>query len=238
MVQDWNPGRSRKAIVVNLAAAALLGLATTAGSVQAQQALGVPLAGRNNLSVSVTELSRDGIVEEKTAVYGGVYARQLNAGNPVQYSVIVRTAVRALEKVSQEGIVDAGVTLAATRRMKALSITGAAGTSAVVWGQEASGDQPDRGRIVARVPITGGVAYDIQVGPAIVAPFLSYTAAYSSERDYLNDTRVNTHNGWRSTNSSGVSVRFRDVVLTVSEINRERGMPNRNRTLFTAGMTW
>lgn len=239
IMQIRNPGRSRKATVVNTAAAALLGLTMTAISVQAQQALGVPLAGKNNLSFSVTELSRDGISEKTAAVYGGIYARRLNAENsPVQFSVIVRTAVRALEKVSSEGIVDAGALLAATYRVNAFSITGASGGTAVVWGKEANDDELDRGRLVARAPIIAGVAYDLRVGAATIAPFVSYTAAYSKERNYQDDEWVSTHKGWRYSNSSGVSVRFRGTALTVSEINRERGMPNRHRYLFTAGMTW
>ena len=239
ILRSRNSGRSRKATVVNTAAAALLGLAMTAVSAQAQQALGVPLAGKNNLSFSVTELSRDGISEEQTAVYGGIYARRLNSEtSPVQFSVIVRTAVRALEKVSSEGVVDAGALLAATYRVKAFSITGASGGTAVVWGKEAGDDELDRGRLVARAPITAGIAYDLRVGSATVAPFLSYTAAYSRERNYQNDEWVSTHKGWRYSNSSGVSVRFRGTVLTVSEINRERGMADRNRVLVTAGMTW
>lgn len=239
MIRNRISGRSQQAFVVNVAAAALLGLTIAAGNAQAQQALGVPLAGKNNLSLSVTELSRDGIGEEKTAVYGGIYGRRLSEDNSrLQFSVIVRTAVRALEKVSDEGIVDAGMMLAATYRLNALSITGATGGSAVVWGQKASPNGPDRGRIVAREAITGGAAYDIKLGSAVVSPFVSYTGAWSSERDYLNDVEVSKRNGWRYNNSAGVSLRFRETVLTLSEINRERGMPNRNRVMFTAGMTW
>jgi hypothetical protein len=240
IMQNRNSGRSRKATVVNPAAAALRGLAMTAVSVQAQQALGVPLAGKNNLSFSVTELSRDGVSSDETAVYGGIYARRLNSENsPVQFSVIVRTAVRALEKVSSEGIVDAGALLAATYRVNAFSITGATGGTAVVWGKETTNDhQFDRGRLVARAPITTGVAYDFRVGSATIAPFVSYTAAYSKERNFQGDEWVSTHKGWRYSNSSGASVRFQKTVLTLSQISRERGMPNRNRVLFTAGMTW
>lgn len=211
----------------------------TVNTVQAQSAIGVPFAGRNHLSVSATDLSRDGIGKQRATVFGAIYGRRLGGDSGrIQYSAIVRTALRAVNQ-SNDGIVDVGVTLAATRRLVAgLSVTGAAGASAVVWGQQANGEQPDRGRVVARTPLSLGMAYDIQLGALTISPFSTVTGGYSSEREYVNEERVNLYTGWRFSNSSGVSVRLNEMVLTFTEIARERGMPNKHRMLFTAGMSW
>jgi hypothetical protein len=151
IMQSRNPEGSRSARVRNAVTATIFGM-TLATTAQAQAAIGVPFVGRNHLSVSVTDLSRDGIGQDTKKVFGGVYGRRLGGdGGRVQYTAIVRTALRAVE--SNEGIVDAGVSLAATHRVMAgLSITGAAGVSAVVWGQDVNGTQPDRGRVIGRMP--------------------------------------------------------------------------------------
>jgi hypothetical protein len=237
IMQSRNPESSRSARVRNAVTATIFGM-TLATTAQAQAAIGVPFVGRNHLSVSVTDLSRDGIGQDTKKVFGGVYGRRLGGdGGRVQYTAIVRTALRAVE--SNEGIVDAGVSLAATHRVMAgLSITGAAGVSAVVWGQDVNGNQPDRGRVIARMPVSAGAAYDIRLGAVTLAPFFTMTGAYSSERDYVNDERVNLYTGWRYGFSSGMSARFQDVVLTLTDINRERGMPKSDRMLFTAGISW
>ncbi len=156
----------------------------------------------------------------------------------MQYSAIVRTAMRALNE-SNDGIVDAGFSLAGTRKVGAgLSISGAAGVSAVVWGQGVTDDQVDRGRLIARTPVSAGASYDSHLGAVTIAPFATMTGSYSSERDYVNDERVNLWTGWRYGYSSGMSVRFQDIVLALTDINREKGMPKSDRMLFTAGFSW
>ncbi|HEX6314548.1 MAG TPA: hypothetical protein VFZ73_06795, partial [Gemmatimonadaceae bacterium] len=146
--------------------------------------------------------------------------------------------VRALNQ-QEDGIVDAGVTLAATRQMAGgLSVTGAAGVTAIVWGMQGDEGEPDQGRVVARTPITLGAAYDLRLGAVTIAPFLNFTGGYSSEREYVNDERVQLYTGWRFSNASGVSVKLSEMVLTFTEIARERGLPNKHRMLFTAGMSW
>lgn len=239
--QNRDSGRSRKAQLQQVITTAAMTLAlVTPDTAQAQQAIGVPFVGRNHLSFSVTELSRDGIELDRKAVFGGIYGRRLGRDEaPVQYSVIVRAAARAME-ATEDAIAEAGFSVAGTHQVRALpglSVTGAAGLSAVVWSQE-NGSGPERSQLVAGAPITAGVAYDIRLGRATIAPFISLSSAYSTEREHLGDDRVARHDGWRWTNSTGVSVRFREAVLTLSEINRERGMPHRNRVLFSAGMSW
>jgi hypothetical protein len=239
-MQGRTTGSRRSTFARRTTLAAVVGLTlATAQTAAAQQAIGVPFIGRNHLSVSATELSRDGIGQERTSVFGMVYGRRLGgADGRVQYSAIVRTAFRALDQ-DEDGIVDAGLTLAATRNVVGgLSITGSAGVSAIVWGQQAESGEAERGRVVARTPITAGAAYDFRLGEVTIAPFFSLSGGYSSERDYVNDQRVNLHTGWRFSNSSGVSVRLSEMVLTLTEIARERGLPNNRRMLFTAGMSW
>jgi hypothetical protein len=237
-MQSRNTGNRRKALVHMAAIAAVIGMAAPSTS-EAQQAIGVPFAGRNHLSFSVTELSRDGIGQDRTAVFGGMYGRRLNGDDaPVQYSVVLRSAMRALD-LSNSGIVDAGITVAATRRIAGgLSATGAAGASAIVWGKDHDGGNVEHGRIVARVPLSAGLAYDVRLGAVTIAPFFTLTGAYSRELEYVDGARVDRYTGWRYANASGLSVRFRDVVLTLTEINRERDMPKSDRMLFTAGISW
>jgi hypothetical protein len=224
-------------VVATVAAAITLAAAETA---PAQQALGVPFVGKNHLSVSVTERSRDGVGTERTAVFGGVYGRRLNGDATVQITVIARAAARALDATG--GILDAGLTVAATHAVRAidgLSVTGAAGIAALVWGKTGpNSEEQDRGRILKSVPLTVGMAYAVRVGQATFAPFVATTGAYARGRDYVNGEPINRTSSWRLGHSAGVSVRFRETVLSLSSVSREPGMPIRNRVAFSAGMSW
>lgn len=238
-----NPCRGRRNPLQQAVAAAIVGLALTAtDTALAQQALGVPFVGRNHLSVSVTERSRDGIGTEQAAVFGGMYGRRFSDETaPVQLSVIVRAAARALT-AQEDGIVDAGITVAATHPVRALAglaITGAAGAGAVLWGQdgEISGEAYS-GRILANIPLSAGLSYDVRAGRATFTPFVNMTGTYSKVRDYVNDERIGETSGWRLGHTAGVSARFRETVFSLSGVSRERGMPNRNRVVFSAGMSW
>jgi len=227
----------------NAVAVALVGLTLVAAdTAQAQQPLGLPFVGRNQLSVSVTERSRDGVSTEQEAVFGIMFGRQLNSNDaPVQLSVVARAAARALD-AGERGIFDGGLTLAASHAVRAidgLSFTGAAGISAIAWGTgRPDSDDEDRGRIVQSLPLSVGMSYDVRLGSATVAPFIATTAAYSRGRDYVNDERINQTSIWRLGHSAGVSVRFGQAVLSLSDVNREGGMPAKNRMQFTAGMSW
>ena len=88
------------------------------------------------------------------------------------------------------------------------------------------------------LPLSVGLAYDIRLGAVTLAPYFTLTGAYSSEREYVDGVRVDKWSGWRYANASGLSVKFQEVVLTLTEINRERGMPRGDRMLFTAGLSW
>jgi hypothetical protein len=242
-LETQTPRRGRQIPLQHAVATAAVALTLIAArDAHSQQALGVPFVGKNHLSFSVTELSRDGVGSEKAAVFGGVYGRRFNSdAAPVQISLIVRAAARALDG-TEDGIAQAGLTLAATRRIRTLdglSITGAAGLNAVVWGQDGpSPAEPDHGRVIARIPLTTGLAYDMKVGRARIAPFVSLNGAYWRERDYINSARVAEGTGWRLGHTTGVSVRFRETVLSVSGVNREGGTPTRHRVAFMAGMSW
>jgi hypothetical protein len=237
--QGMSRGAARSYTIA--AVVALLALALAPDG-QAQSALGVPFVGRNHLSFTVTELSRDGIGAERVAVFGGAYGRQLNSSSaPVQVSVIVRAAARALNG-TEDGILDAGITVAATHRLRAvtgLSITGAVGAGAMLWGKAAAdGGEPDVGRVIASSPLSAGLSYDLRVGRATIAPFAAVTGAYSSRREYVNGDRAAIDDSWRMGNTVGVALRMSETVLTVREISREAGLPNRNRVAFTAGFSW
>lgn len=237
-----NPVRGRRgAGLYKAMVTTVIAFAVASNTMQAQAAIGVPFVGRNHLSFSVTELSRDGIGTERTAVFGGVYGRRFGSDDaPVQLSMLVRGAARPTNGI-EDGVVDGSVVVAGTHKMGSqdqLSITGAVGVGAVAWGQEANADAPDRGRMVARAPVSAGVAYDLRLGRAVIAPFVALTGAYTSERTYIDDERTSLTDGWRLGHTAGISVRFKEAVLSLSEINRERGMPNKNRILFSAGMSW
>jgi hypothetical protein len=241
-MQHPHPGRSRKAGLPNVVAIAIVGLSlATPQLAQAQTALGVPFTGRNHLSLSVTELSHDGTSAERDAVFGGVYGRRLGSDAALlQYSVIARTAFRANSGID-DGIVDAGLTVAATHSVRAidgLSITGAAGVGAMVWAQGSNAGELERGRVIASAPFSAGLSYDVRLGRATISPFIAVTGAYSKERDYLDGDRIGEDSGWRVGNSVGVSLRFWEAVLSVREISRERGLPSRNRVAFSAGISW
>jgi hypothetical protein len=228
---------------LQIAIATLAGLTTlaTANTAHAQQDFGLAFVGRNQFSVSVTERSRDGVSTEQEAVFGVSYGRRLNGDGPVQLSVVARAAARALD-ASEAGIFDGGLTVAATHNVRAidgLSISGAAGVTAMVWGNVGpQSDEEDTGRIVNSVPLSLGMSYDVRVGSATFAPFIAATHAYSRGRDYVNNDPINKTSSWRLGHSAGVSVRFRETVLSLSKVSRESGMPNRDRWALSAGMSW
>jgi hypothetical protein len=201
----------------------------------------VPFVGKNHLSASVTELSRDGVGQDRATVFGAMYGRQLTGDNAaVKLHMIVRGAARAQGPLEEGGIADGGITFAATRRVLAgLSVTGAAGVSAVVWSREldASGEQ-DRSRIVARAPLSAGIAYDLKLGRATIAPFATFTGGYTNASEYVNNKRQSEDTGWRISHTAGVSLRLSEIVLSLSEVAREPGLPHRSRVAFAAGISW
>jgi hypothetical protein len=70
------------------------------------------------------------------------------------------------------------------------------------------------------------------------APFATLIPTYSRERGYLDDVPVATAGGWRVGRAYGVTARFREAVLSISEIDHEAGLLNVNRVAFSAGVSW
>jgi hypothetical protein len=209
---------------------------------EAQEAIGVPFVGKSHLSFYTTELSRDGVGDERAAIFGGVLGRRFgDREGPIEVSVLLRVGARAFDDVD-DGILDVGATLAATRSvpgLEKLSLTAAAGLGAVMWGQGSSGDGiPETGRISTRLPLSAGAAYDIRLGRAVLAPFATLTTAYTREGDYVDDERIALDSGWRVGSTTGVSLRFNEMVLSLADVRRERGMPHAHRVLFSVGMSW
>lgn len=222
--------------------ALLLGLGLTAGQADAQDAIGVPFIGNNHLSFYTTDLSRDGVGKPKAAIFGAIYAHRFGeAGDGWRAALVTRAGARALNN-STDGILDAGVSVALGRTVpdvERLSVSGSVGVGAMAWGQDPlEPGTPSTGHLSLRVPTSAGAAYELHWGGATVTPFIAVTTSYSSERDYENDVRTAREGGWRVGMVSGVSVKFRETVLSMSEVTREHGLPTSSRLVFTAGMSW
>lgn len=222
--------------------AAILLISASAGSLQAQEAIGVPFVGKNHLSFYTTQVSRDGAGDQRAALYGGIYGRRFgDRAGKGEVSLSLRAGARSFDG-TDDGIFDSALTLAATRsvpRLKQLNLTAAAGVGLMAWGQTSpDSDIPDSGHLSLRVPVSAGLSYDVRIGSATFAPFATIIPAYSSERDYVDDDRVSTDGGWKVGGAFGVTARFRETVFSISGIHRERGMPHANRVAFSAGMSW
>jgi hypothetical protein len=214
----------------------------TAGDALSQETIGVPYIGRNHLSLYTTDLSRDGIGQERVAVFGAVYGHRFgDRQGPLELSVVARAGARSF-KNANDGILDSGLTLAATRavpQLGHLNVTGSAGIGAMLWGQGAAAENaPDTGRLSLRVPLSAGVSYDLRIGGATVVPFAAVVPTYSSERDYIDDERIAEDSGLRVGRSLGMALRFKETVVSLSGIHGERGMPGSSRYVLSAGMSW
>lgn len=231
---------ARKVVTMGLLVAGTLGTSATGSS--AQESIGVPFIGRNHLSFYTTELSRDGVGSERAALFGATYGRAFgDRTDGVQTSVITRLGARAFGDVDS-GILDAAATVAATKAvpgLEQLSFTVSAEVGAMIWGQGAHGSGvQDTGRLSARVPFKAGAAYDLRVGRATITPFAWATTAYSRDTDYVNDHRVARDSEWRVGYARGVSVRFNEMVLSLTDVSREPGLPHDHRLVFNAGLSW
>jgi hypothetical protein len=216
-------------------------LAIPAQGAHAQEAIGVPFVGKNHLSFYTTELSRDGIGQARTAIFGGTYGRRFGAGQgPVRLGMLLRAGARPLDE--HDGILDAGATLTATASMpgaERLTMTASAGVGAVLWGQASpETGEPDTGRRSVKVPLGAGAAYSLRAGRATISPFAMITGSYSREDDYVNDESVARESGWRLGSAAGVSVGFREMVLSLTDLRNERGLPNDHRVIFSVGISW
>jgi hypothetical protein len=225
-----------------VATSLLVVLTVAAGRAHAQEAIGVPFIGNNHLAFYTTELSRDGVGKPKASIFGAIYGHRFgDQEEGWTFSLVARAGARALEN-STDGILDTNVAVAASRRVPGvdrLSVTASTGVGAMAWGQGPTNPgAPQNGHLSLRVPTSAGLAYDLHMGRATVAPFAALTTSYSSERDYVNDVRTARDGGWRVGTQAGVSVRFRETVMSLSEVTREHGLPTSSRVVFTAGMSW
>lgn len=228
--------RLRRAALALPLAGALLPVLS--GPLAAQTALGVPFIGANHLSFYSTELSRDGVATTTSTLYGGRYGRRFgDAMEPSSVALVVQVAGRSLDGPT-DGVLDASLTTSWSRRMdevtNRLSVSAAAGASLLGWGLS----NDEIGLAHVSLPLTVGAAYDVRIGSATFSPFVAPALAWSSTRHYQNDERVATDTGWDARWSGGASLRFRDMVLTAGGIHGERGLPNRSRWTFAAGMSF
>jgi len=230
---------ARKLLSTGLLVAGAFGTGATGST--AQEAIGVPFIGRNHLSFYTTELSRDGVGTERAALFGGTYGRTFGERNEgVQISVITRVGARAFGDL-ESGILDAAATVAATKAvpgLEKLSFSAAAEIGTMIWGQGSNGSAQDSGRLSARVPFKAGAAYDLRAGRATITPFAWVTTAYARDTDYVNDRRVARESDWRVGYARGVAVRFDEIVMSLTDVSREPGLPHDHRLVFNVGMSW
>lgn len=219
-----------------LAAAGLLVLAASRASAQAP--LGIPYIGDNHLSFYSTELTTDGVGVGTSVLYGGRYGHRFgSAADATRFSLVAQGAFRNLDDPSG-GIMDVSLTAAWTRRVDEvdahLSVTAAAGASALAWGF----DEPDAGLAHLSAPLSLGVSYDLGIRGATLSPFVTPGLAYYSDRTYVNNQRVSTSTGWDGRLAMGASLRLKELVLTTSRIRGEEGLPHRSRWTFSAGISF
>lgn len=223
---------------VSVALFASLALAGAGTGASAQASLGMPFTGNNHLSFYSTGLSDDGVVRTMSTLYGGRYAHRFWAdGKSGSLSVAVQVAARELSG-GNDGIGDASVTVAWTRRMTELddnlTLSGAVGSSAVAWGF----DDFDTGTAHLSTPFTAGIGYDIHIGGATLSPFVAPSVAAYDHRTYVDDVRTSKVTGWDARVSWGASLSLKEVVLTTSGIRGETGMPRSSRWAFAAGISF
>jgi hypothetical protein len=111
---------SRRCSRIARASAILLVIAALVADLQAQDAINVPFVGKNHLSFYTTKVSRDGIGDTREALYGGTLARRFGERAAAgELSLGLRAAARSFE-APNDGIIDPGLTLAATRAVPQL----------------------------------------------------------------------------------------------------------------------
>ncbi|HEX9563257.1 MAG TPA: hypothetical protein VF981_04770 [Gemmatimonadaceae bacterium] len=223
--------RSRVLVV---AASLVAGVVPTAAT--AQDALGVPFIGSNNLSFYTAQLTRDGGAET-TTLLGMIYAHRFGAANnPTRMSLQLRGSARPFEDVSA-GILDVATRVSVShdvRAVRGLSVAGSLGAGVTAWGD----DRANTGRLHVSLPASGGVSYDIRLGGVTISPFASASIARYDLRTYLDEERQSMDRGWDASYTTGTSLRVRDIVVTTSRIAGEQGMPDRSRWAFTAGISF
>ena len=76
-----------------------IGMTVMATEAGAQEAIGVPFIGENHLAFYTTQMSRDGVGQEKAAVFGAVYGHRFGDRHDAgEVSVLVRAGARAFDE--------------------------------------------------------------------------------------------------------------------------------------------
>lgn len=230
--------RTLNQIPLNAARIAALAIATIlpAATASAQSALGTPFIGRNNLSYQMAEQSRTG-GSDLTRVYGLSYGRRLTGDNrPVQVSMVSRIGMRPFGE-QDSGVLEFATSVGVSHDVAALpglSVAASTGAEVMLW----NNDEAGTGRIRVAIPVTGGVSYDLHVGQATLSPFATASIARNEVRTSQDDVETFRDREWDTRFSQGVSLRMNRVVLTSTRIVGEKGMPNRSRWAFSAGISY
>jgi hypothetical protein len=217
---------------VALAAAATSLVAST---LAAQAALGTPFIGANNLSFRASELTKSGGAET-TTVFGVHYGHRFSGSGPTSIAMLLRGSARAFDDV-QAGVLDVGANVAVSREIRSvrgLSLAASTGLGVMAWGNDAN----RTGRLHVTIPANAGVSYDLRVRGATLSPFVMGSVSRYDIRTSLDDARDSVDDGWDTTYTTGMSLRFRDIVLTTSSMHGEYGMPKRSRWGFSAGVSF
>lgn len=229
------PLARRSAAVLSLAAAASLS-ATAPATLHAQDALGTPFIGNHLISFHTAQNSRLDR-PATTNTFGVLYGQRFRASPSGSHlNVTVRASARPLEGVDS-GILDFAATVGVSRQLPALpalSIAASTGVGLMAW----SDDAARTGRANFTVPANAGVSYALHVGGATLSPFAMGTLAHYDLRNAVNDERTSRETGWDSHYATGATLRLREVAFSTSRIAGERGMPNRSRWTFAAGISF
>ncbi len=217
-------------------AVALALLAGLVPELAAQAALGAPFIGRHAIRFETAELTRDGS-PEMTTVVGGSYGRQLGRPTgPSRFAIHFRGSARPFDD-AEAGVLDVSSDITidrAVRQLPGISVAGSLGLSMMGWGD----DIAETGRLLVSVPMTAGVAYDLRIGGATLAPYFSYTIAAYDMRTGVDNVQTSRNTGWDARHAIGTSLRLKEVVLTSSRIVGEYGMPTGSRWTFSAGISY
>ena len=212
---------------LSVAAAAHLG---------AQDALGTPFIGRTLLSFQAAQNSRIGNAAQ-TTTFGAIYGRRFGDNNAnARVHLVLRASARALDGVDT-GVLDFAATVGISRALAPLpnlSVAASTGAGLMAWNDDAA----HTARAQFSLPANAGLSYALKLGGATLSPFVMGTVARYDVRNGLNDVQVSRDTGWDTYYTSGAALRFREVVLSTSVIDGERGMPTRSRWTFAAGVSF
>ncbi len=229
--------RRSSASLAAVIGASLVSLATFVPlASHAQDALGTPFIGRHLLSFQTAQNTRTG-GPATTNTFGLLYGHRFGPRDGQSHvNLVVRTGARPLEG-TDSGVLDLAATLGVSQQLPALpglSVAASTGIGLMAWSDDAAGT----GRANFSVPANAGVSYALHLGGATLSPFAMGTVARYDVRNAVNDERVSREVGWDSYYATGATLRLREVAFATSRIVGERGMPQRSRWTFSAGISF